>query len=931
MNASDDWQLHILGAFRLQHGDRQIRIVRRKVACLLAYLIPHPDKRTRQDLATLFWGDFPDTDALRSLRTALSVLRSTVDGEIVIADGESARFNPTFQLWVDALEFQSYAVHFLAEDPFDLSTSFIDLYQGDLLRDFYDDWITPERDRLRSLYLDVLLHVAQQMRSRSEYERAIGFARRVLAIEPANERAHQHIMFCYIAMGDRSAALKQYEICRQGLEDDLGVEPMPETTALYHWIRGRPGHEPAREALITNLPIPLTTFVGREPQMAEIRRRLTQTRLLTLTGPGGSGKTRLAIQVATDLVDAYKDGVWFIDLAPLHDPAQVGAAVARTLRVEGPGSSPITDALVAFLRNRRTLLVLDNCEHLVDACAQIAQDILSAAPQVTILATSRESLAVQGEVMYQVPALLTPSVAAIRSSLAALAGFEASRLFIERATAAYPEISLSDRDSPAIIAVCRQLEGMPLAIELAAARANMLSVGQIADLLRERFALLASSGRVLPLRQTSLRAAIDWSYDLLPGDEQALLCRLSVFAGSFSLAGASAVHSESQDASILDQLSRLVDKSLVVIVQSGQERRYRLLDTIRLYAWDKLAEAGEKDAAMSRCVSLLCGLTERSYDADLKGDGQVRVQDINLEFDNLRAAVAWCGEARDWQQGLRLVAPLFFIAQADLHEVGRWLNTMLAMSEDAPPLLRGRALASASSLAAIDGDYERSFVLAQESLALCQPTGDKAAIAFALCRLGRTAGYLNKLDMAEPLLVQSLALSREIGYDGISVKALDGLARLRLELGDDARAAELAQELLTLSREINDGWGTSMALNTLGQVALRAHNDKQTTAFFQQSLAACLESGWIREMTWGFVMLADIAAGQGQSERSAILWGAANAISDLTGRPLSFSGSDGVTRIAEVRAQLGETAFDVLVAKGRAMTPEQAVAYALRL
>ena len=320
MSTGVEWQLFVLGGFRLMHGGAEVRVSRRKVASLLAFIILHPARHSRDSLATLFWGDYPDIEARRSLRVALSMLRSALGDDSLIADNDTVQFNPTFPLWTDALAFQSYARQFLAEPPFDLSPSFIDLYQGDLLSGYYDEWIAADEEQLRALYVEVLLQMAQQMRSHSDYLRSIDCARRVLGIEPANERAHQHVMFCFVAQGNRSAALQQYNACVQALESELAAAPMPETQALFRWISGQPEHAPAAEARITNLPIPLTSFVGREHQMAEIKRILSQQRLVTLTGPGGSGKTRLAIHVATDLVDAYKDGVWFVEMAGVQFP-----------------------------------------------------------------------------------------------------------------------------------------------------------------------------------------------------------------------------------------------------------------------------------------------------------------------------------------------------------------------------------------------------------------------------------------------------------------------------------------------------------------------------------------------------------------------------------------------------------------------------------
>ena len=789
-----EWRLHVLGPFTLEHAGQNIRIPRRKVASLLAYLILHPQKHGREELAALFWGDFPDSDALHSLRTGLTSLRSNVDNDVIIVDGETVRFNPTFPLWVDALAYQSYATRYLAEAPYDLSIAFVELYKGDLLSDFYDDWIAPEREQMRRLHLDVLVHITQQMRSRSEYERAITFARRALAVEPANERAHQHLMFCYIALGDRHAALRQYGECRRALANDLAAEPLPETTALYRWIKGHVDHAPAREALLTNLPIPLTSFVGRQKEMADIKRRLAECRLLTVTGPGGSGKTRLAIQVATDLVDAYKDGVWFTDFSALRDEAQVAAAVARTLHVETMDNAPVVSALASCLRNRRALLVLDNCEHVIAACAQLAQDLLCAAPHLKILATSRESLGVPGEVVYQTPALATPPVAPV---LVDLAGYEATRLFIERATTAYPELSLSDPESAAVIAICRRLDGMPLSIELAAARVRVLSVGQIASHLHERFALLASSGRSRPAHQSSLRATIDWSYDLLPGDEQALLRRLSIFVGSFTLAGATSVDGQSSDApAILERLARLVDKSLVVAVPAGEERRYRLLETIRLYAWGKLLDAGERDEVVRRYVTFVSGLLAEAGQRFVGAEPHIALVGVKPEYDNIVAAVDCCVQSGDVAAGLGMfTCPPLLVNARILAGLERQLTALLAAADaSVSPTLRGTALLCANIFAVTRGDFAQGARLAEEGLALCQLGGNKGPIALATLRLARTRQWLARWDEAICLFERSSSLFRELGYHTMLSHAILWLSETYLARGDGDMALATAQD-----------------------------------------------------------------------------------------------------------------------------------------
>jgi len=581
-------ELHLLDSFHLERADQVIQLPTRKSESLLAYLALNPESHAREKLASLFWGDSTDLSARTSLRTALAVLRKHLGDEAIIADRETLQINLACFSKIDALDFARALNLQNAQSrqaEIENLESAVALYRCDLLADFYDDWITAERERYRELYIGALLMLAQKMRTRSEYQRAIEYAARVLQIDPANERAHQHLMFCYQTTGKRSDALKQYEECKRMLAEELGVEPSRETQLLYESIRRAKDAPQSREAVLTNLPAPVTSFIGRERELSEVKRLFANTRLVTLTGAGGIGKTRLAKQIAFDSVNDFRDGAWFIEFVELNDAALVPHAVAKTMGVREASDESVEAVLIRALAPRHALMVFDSCEHLVDVCAQLCERLLSACPNLKILATSREVLGIQGETIWRVPPLKLPEGMTSADRANFLMQYDAVRLFVDRATFASSSFDLNDQNAPAVMQICQRLDGIPLALELAAARIKTMSVEQIADKLDDRFRLLTGGSRTAMPRYQTLRALIDWSHDLLSEDERILFRRLSVFWGGWTLEAAEQVCSEQalvngnadtqyRLPSVLDLLTRLVDKSLVLMDEFKVSRAF---------------------------------------------------------------------------------------------------------------------------------------------------------------------------------------------------------------------------------------------------------------------------------------------------------------------------------------------------------------------
>jgi predicted ATPase len=940
-------RVYLFGRFRAESAQGPIHLPTRKIEALLAYLILHPKPHSREKLAALFWGDFSDSQARASLRNALPILRRQFGSELLLADRETVQLDPSSWLWVDALEFRRQATNFLAGSGSDPALINVELYQGDLLTDFYDDWVLAEREYYRTLYLETLLRLTQQRRAQAEYRRAIDYAGKLLSHDPANEAAYQNLMFCYLALGDRQAALKQYEICQRILRDELDVEPQPETIALYRRIKQAPASHPAPDASLTNLPIPLTSFIGRERELAEVRQRLLAklpARLLTLTGPGGCGKTRLAIQVARDLVDSFAEGVWWVELATVADPTFVSQAIAKAIGLRETPELPLNEALINHFRSKRVLLVLDNCEHLVVACAQLAEMLLRACSTLQILATSREVLGLPGEVVWSVPSLSLPNLAQ-PFSVDELSRSEAVRLFMERAIAVRFDFELTAQNAPAIRQICRRLDGIPLAIELAAARVKILSPEQIAARLDGRFNLLAGGSRTALPRHQTLRATMDWSYELLEPAEQQLFRRLTVFAGGFVLEAAEMVCAEmapspfsSPPPSVLGVLSRLVDKSLVITDITGREGqpRYRLLETIRQYGEDRLWLSGEETALRRRHLHWFCQLAEQA-EPELLGTDQIRWLDgLEREYANLNAALRWSveGGPAEVAAGLRLGGALwrFWDLRGYIAEGRERLTRLLALpgaTQDTEA--RAKGLFGAGMLALYQTDSPAALALFEESLKLWRELAHKQGLALVLQHLGFMAHRLGQYTAAKMRYEESLAIWREIGGQWGLAETLGLLGNLAYWEGDYARARLLQAESLSIKQQLSEKRGLAFSLWSLGKVAYAQGDYPAARSLYTEAITMMYQLEDKGGVPFVLEAFGYLALAEKQPQQAAQLLGAAEALREITGSLLPpISRADHERDVAEIRARLSIEAFAAAWAEGRAMTLDQAVTYVLQ-
>jgi predicted ATPase/DNA-binding CsgD family transcriptional regulator len=634
-----------------------------------------------------------------------------------------------------------------------------------------------------------------------------------------------------------------------------------------------------------NIPQQLTSFVGREREIEEVARLLDSTRLLTLTGTGGAGKTRLALRVASDSLDNYPDGVWVVELGALLEGALVLQAVIATLELREEPGRDLMATLVEHLQPRRLLLLLDSCDHLIAACASLAYALLRACPELRILATSRQALGIDGEIAWRLPPLSMPDPVHL-PPIEQLGQYEAVRLFIERANLKRPDFRMTGENAQHVAQLCLHLDGLPLAIELAAARMKVLSVEQILERLGERFRLLrVTNSMVLPRHQT-LEALMDWSYDLLPEAEQALLRGLSVFAGSFTLDAVEAICGTGSDQyEVLDLVSQLVDKSLVQMEERKGEARYRLLETIRQYAWHKLEASGETASLRSRHLDWYLDIAEAS-ETELLAEGQrLWLDRLEAEHDNLRAALAWgihIGEAEQEEEGalenaqkaLRIGGSLvwFWYFRGYLSEGRGWLARVLALrGSEARNRARAKALGAHGALAYLQSDFIAARALLEESLGIWRVLEDRRGSAFTLTFLGRVAVRQGDLEAAQ-FGEESVALFREIDDKWGIALSLDFLGEAAHMQGDDARAAALHEESLALYKELGDRWGMALEHSNFGRVAFRQGNLDAARARLEHALAIQREVGDRWTIAWTLHNLGDVIFAQGDCAGSRSLF-----------------------------------------------------------
>jgi predicted ATPase/DNA-binding SARP family transcriptional activator len=894
-----------------------------KERALLADLLLHagqvvPADRLIEDL----WGEHPPGNPANTLQGRVSALRRALGPAAALLTTTPPGYRLDVEPGlVDAVRFArltSDADRAAAHQParaLELLAEALRLWRGPALAEFADQsWAQPEAVRLEELRLTALELRAELRQSGDDPAELVADLEALVATHPLRERLRGRLMMALYRSGRQADALRVYRETRAVLAEELGVDPSPELQLLHRQILthdapwaavGRPPPH--------NLPVRLTSFVGREMELREVGKLLDGHRLVTVTGPGGAGKTSLVVELARQVADGWPDGAWLVELAAVRDPELVPGVVIATLGLGeepgepgGPGGPPPAplDRLVEFTGDKTLLLLMDNCEHLADACAALTERLLRTAAGVKVLAASREVLGVAGEARWPIPPLATPEPEETGGAPDALARWDAVRLFVERAALADPGFRLDGESGPAVALLCRRLDGMPLAIELAAARVRALSAGELVERLGDRFALLTNGGRAAEPRQRTLRATIDWSFQLLEDADRRLFRRLAIFAGTFTVAAAEAVCGgdglPSED--VLDGLFRLADRSLLVAA-GGRPARFRLLETLRAYGQERLAEAGEVDLVAGRHTDWFLDLAER---ATRHRSNLHWIRLLDADYDNLRAALDRAIAHDDRPTALRLGGALGWYWFMFHHAEGRHrLADVVGMAADQPPSPQlARALQAAAMLETLLTPTGVAVDTARRSLELFQRFGDRQAAATSRLWLGFAeyqrghAAAIRLADEAEAVFVDA---------DDAWGQAAAGLLRFVADADQRGpmRAESAGRRMLERFRALDDHWGITMTLFGLGEVGTARGDLGAAERHFEEALAAAREAGptWI--VGASLIYLGSLAALHGDDDHANALYADALDLCRRTGmrRGLAFA-HNAMGTVARARGDL---------------------------
>lgn len=988
-------KLGFLGPPQISHAQRgNITLPNRKSLALLAYLaVESASAHSRESLLSLLWPESPTSAAQNNLRVTWSILRKSL--KEVSSEQEpflqstrlELQFNSLSDHWLDVTAFENLLAccnthnHAEVQNCDECATRLAqaaELVRGEFLGGFslgdcptFDEWALIQRERLHLQITKVLDDLTNYHDVAGNFDQATSYARRLLELDPLREEAHRQLMRLFSKTGRRSAALSQFETCRRWLANELGVAPSVETTLLAERIRALAPGRPI--ALRHNLPVATSRFFGRKQEIDTLKELLSESsEFVTLTGPGGVGKTRLALQVASGLVDRFSDGVWFVELSGIDDPQVVPSEVSKVLKVQEESERAMAQSLSNGLQDKSVLLVLDNCEHLLEACTQLIKSLRASAPGLVVLATSRVPLRLDSERVVRLQPFAIPEKGQILNAASALQ-YEAVQLFTSQTAKVQLNFTLTDANAMIVAQICRHLDGMPLAIELAATRARSMPVEAIAQRLDQRFRWLNAQSSGLIPRQRTLLTMIDWSHDLLDAPERELFCRLSVFAGGWTVAAAEAICAEGEFC--LEILTQLVDQSLIDFGVGPAKNRYRMHETIRQYARQQLRTSGEESEVLACHAQYYVDLVVQAAKNTPEQPLQDRLNLIEAEHDNLRPAFNWT-VTHDPDLALKLVAKLgldlkFWELRGHFEEGRRWLQRILDATADSVSKTRANALLAAAALSSAINDFDYGLCCATESQYIFRQIGDlpgeveaQLETADLTCLQGEQTGPLAMAqeafriadqindqpglakggyvmgaiiydladyDHAIQHLLPSVALWRKLGKPYELARTLNTLAACLMEKGDYVSASEILQETAEINRNLSYQRGVALALHNLADAAMHLGDFQRARELNVESLQIRRELGLRRGYAFSLENFAILADRKNQTARSIQLFAAAQALRQAMCAPIDPVTQEAYTHLlADLRTKVGEVHYELEWSKGHSMTTDQAIELALR-
>ena len=987
-------EVRLLGQFEIKHGKNTVSVTSRPAQSLFAFLILNAGTAYRREkLAGQLWPDSTEEQARDYLRHALWRIRKALQAvsatTYLHANDLTVSFDASMDFWLDA--------RILLELPEDATLEELKRVlaecSSELLPGFYDEWMVLEREHLQAVYEQRIGGLLVQLQDMGRWTEVINWAEKWISFGQKPEAAYRYLMSAHAEAGDMAKVAATYERCVKSLRE-FGVEPSKQTKALYDNIKSGMHSKavaraltpvPARPVSASNIPVLLTSFIGREGELKKVAELLSASRFLTLTGPGGVGKTRLAIETARKLSKKLKDGVVWVSLVGVADSKLIPQEIGQSLQVRELPSESLVQTLIAHLKSKELLLVLDNCEHLVQGCAQISEELLAACPGLRILATSIEALGLFNEMIWQVPSLSLPD-AQMPVSIKELRAVESIRLFEERAQKVKAGFAVDERNAASVVQICQRLDGIPLAIELAAARTRVLSVEEIASRLDDRFSLLTAGSRTAIPRHQTLRATVDWSHGLLSERERVVFRRLAIFEAGCTLEAAESVIADEAlgRAEVLDHLSRLVDKSLVIVEDREGTTRYRMLQTIHEYARVRLSDANEMDRMCNMHFEYFLALAESAEPEFERLSDPGWVVRAETELGNFRAALTW-GARRKPIGVLKMVSALalFWIVRGHETEGRRYaLDALHQSSEiqmDQMETSRERTVTRAKGLQALarmlysQGDNSHAVAYSEEAAHLVRELGDQGLLADILGweLLGRivlgdvvgaeelaqedltaanATGSKWLIGLAQAMLGQVLALTR-IDFEAGRRYAEQGTSLLReggnmwaaamtmLSLGmtakllgryGDARLQFLGS--LPLFRNMGDRHRTNIIYSELAHLERLEGNIQKAEMMYQKTIVEWQAIGHRGAVANQLECFAFIAKARGENDRAVRLLGAAQSLREDASMPMSSAEQVEYQRVRdELQNSTDERVLAEAWADGRATSMMQAVELALRV